>query len=120
MEPRIEAVILDSVSPEALVAFYREGFGLAEPKWHGENHVGMMVGSVYFGIDRVVESPGGSGAVSIWFWCEDVEKKAGELIQLGARMIREADYEESPSEVLCVVGDLDGNRVGLIGKVALS
>ncbi|MBV6503134.1 MAG: hypothetical protein AKCLJLPJ_01198 [Fimbriimonadales bacterium] len=113
----LDAVLFASPRPEALAEFYERGFGLAPPKWHGTDHLGLNLPNTYLGFDRVEESStAASAAVSVWFRVPDVEETFARLVDLGARVKYAPTAEESPGEILAMLYDPDGNIIGLIGS----
>ena len=114
----LDAVLLESTNPEALAEFYRKAFDLDEPKYNGDDHLGMNLANTYLGFDRVKERPTGRGAVQLWFRVEDVESKYQQLIALGSAGRMPPNREESPGEVVAVLTDPDANTLGLIADAA--
>ncbi|OGO26854.1 MAG: hypothetical protein A2136_04195 [Chloroflexi bacterium RBG_16_54_11] len=112
---RLDAVLFASPNPEALAEFYRQGFELEPPKWHGADHLGFNLSNTYLGFDRVgdeILTP--RPAVSIWFRVTDSESTFQRLMRLGAKVKYPPTKEESPGEILAMLYDPDGNTIGLI------
>jgi predicted enzyme related to lactoylglutathione lyase len=111
---RLDAVLFASGDPEALAEFYRAGFQLEAPRWHGEDHLGLSLSNTYLGFDRVDEPVAAGGSVTVWFAVPDASAAFERLLALGATEKRRPSANESPGEVLAIVLDPDGNALGLI------
>ena len=112
----IEAILIESTKPEELAEFYRQGFGLPEPQWTGEDHLGFQLAHVYLGFERVKVSAGASRRISLWFHVEEIAAVFARLVKSGATVEYVPTSEESPGEILAKLFDPEGNSVGLISK----
>lgn len=114
-EIRIDAILIESNRPEELADFYARAFDLGEPRWHGPDHLGFALANTYLGIDRVASPRSGeSSPATVWFGVESVEASYCRLLEIGASSVHPPDREESPGEIIAIVRDPEGNRVGLI------
>ncbi len=112
---RIDAILLDSTRPEELASFYGRAFDLGEPRPHGPDHLGFALENTYLGFDRVASPRSGdSSPATVWFKVDSVEGSFRCLLDLGATAVHPPDRDESPGEIIAVVRDPEGNRLGLI------
>ncbi|MBX7134297.1 MAG: hypothetical protein K1X67_16610 [Fimbriimonadaceae bacterium] len=114
----VEAVTLQCTDPEALAEFYVAGFDLAPPRLISADHIGLSFGEFYVGLEKVPIRPYGGGAMTLWIMVGDTEETCSKLLALGADPIQAPDRESSPGEVIGIVADPEGNRIGLISRVA--
>ena len=64
----IDTIIINTSRMKELAEFYRNGFQLDHPNSHADNHLGFQMQSVYFGFDKVDETPSNPlGPISVWF-----------------------------------------------------
>lgn len=116
----INAILIDTPSPESLAEFYRAGFDLETPKSYGPDHLGLTLpGGGYLGFNRVAAPEGAPpGRVQIWFHTPYLEITFGRLVRLGAAVKMAPTTEESPGEMLALLTDPEGNVIGLIAPVS--
>lgn len=116
-EATIDTVVIFTSRMEELAAFYCQGLGLSDAQPTGVDHVGLRVGEVYLGFDRVKEAgergtEGPARGVSLWFRVENLEACVKRFVELGAR-VRYEKKEMPWGDVLASLYDLDGNIFGL-------
>jgi predicted enzyme related to lactoylglutathione lyase len=112
---RLAAVLIETARPEELAEFYRQGFGLDRPKYSGSDHLGLNLANMYLGFDRVPEKKRArTGSVSLWFRVNDLPVTFDRLVNLGATVISPPSAQESPGEILALLADPEGNKIGLI------
>lgn len=110
----LEAVLIESSRPESLADFYRQAFNLQQPKFDGEDHLGMDLGNIYLGFDRVSpQEQRASGPVQLWFRVKDVQQMYIRLLALGATVHYEPTSRKRSGEILAMLYDPDGNMIGL-------
>lgn len=116
---RLEAVLFETKDPESLSEFYHQAFDLEPPRFYGPDHLGMNLVNTYLGFDRSSEASGEAlPRIQMWFRVDNIEAAFQRLLNLGARAIYAPDSLSSPGEILALVSDPDGNRVGLICALA--
>lgn len=110
----LETVIIFTSRMKDLAEFYRQGLGL-EPYQESPQHMGCLVGSVYFGFDQTdagcAEARSRPGP-TIWFTVEDIQDCFARLVELGAT-VRYPPTEKPWGAVLASLEDLDGNIFGI-------
>jgi predicted enzyme related to lactoylglutathione lyase len=113
------AVTIESTDIERLSSFYRDGFALGEPSHAFPGHVGYTIEHGYIGFDAVDALPATPRpATTLWFRVDDAQAAHERLLALGGTSEMEPDATCSPGEVLAVVRDPDGNRVGLLADAS--
>lgn len=112
---RVDAILFEAQRPLELARFYRDALGLSEPRWFGQDHVGLRAANTYLGFDRVEERPAVRRTVSVWFRVRDVPATCNHMERLGATVKQAPEWESSPGETLARLYDPEGNEVGLIG-----
>jgi len=112
---RVDAILFEALQPLELARFYRDAFGLSEPRWYGQDHVGLRAANTYLGFDRVAELPETRRTVSVWFRVRDVPAMSNHLQRLGATVKLAPEWERGTGEALARLLDPEGNEVGLVG-----
>lgn len=114
----VEAVTLQCSDPDALAEFYCAGFDLEPPRIISSDQVGLSLGGFYLGLEKVPVRPYGGGAMTLWIMVRDAQETFEKLLELGADPIQAPDRDSSPGEVIAIVSDPEGNRLGVIGRVS--
>ena len=113
---QIQAITFATDNPEHLSSFYQEAFNLPAMKWEGKDHVGVQVGNMYLGFDRIKEkikeNPGGP---VVWFYVENVEDTFLHFVEKGARVRSNVNREYRKGLAIAVFFDPDGNLFGIMG-----
>jgi uncharacterized glyoxalase superfamily protein PhnB len=113
----LDTVIVSTVNPESLAAWYRDVFELGD--WESyPGHLGQKVGPVWFGFDEVTHAVV-AGAVAPWFHVEDLQATFGRAVATGVEVVA-APSEKAFGYRLASVKDPDGNHVGLAQKRSTS
>ena len=112
---RVDAIVLESLRPLELARFYRDAFGLSEPRWYGQDHVGLRAANTYLGFDRVEDLPEGRRTASVWFRVHDVPAVCNHLERLGALVKQAPESKPGSGEATALLSDPEGNLVGLVG-----
>jgi predicted enzyme related to lactoylglutathione lyase len=110
---RLNAVLMDSSNPEALVRFYRERLGIPlEEERHGsELHWACFLDGVHFAIHQKEGLKGMPRNAAVSFEVDDVDGAVSELRQVGTPV--ELEPCTRPFGRLAAVRDPDGNIVYL-------
>ena len=112
---RVDAILFETLQPLELARFYRDAFGLTEPRWFGQDHVGLRAANTYLGFDRVEALPENRRTVSVWFRVRDVPAMCNHLQRLGATVKQAPQWEGGSGEAMARLLDPEGNEVGLVG-----
>jgi predicted enzyme related to lactoylglutathione lyase len=119
MEPEerigyLSAVLITSLQPERLAAFYREVLGLPlKEERHGNApvHYGCELGDVHFAIHPTQEEHSG-GPIRLAFWVFDLAAFAERLRQQGVKL-RYPVRSLGPISLVTAIFDPDGNEIEL-------
>lgn len=110
----IDTIIIFTENLEALAKFYQEGFGLG-PYEEAPGHMGLRLGSIYFGLDHVQKKEEFGNSITIWFAVNDIKATYDRLLSLGARE-RYAPNRKPWGDIVGSIFDPDGNVVGLVER----
>ncbi len=110
---RVGNVLYPAPDVERLVAFYRDGLGLAVKFQDGDRFAALDGGPVTFALAGSEEDVAGGPAVS--FKVDDVNATVARLAAAGAVIVRPA--EAGPHELRAVVRDPAGNPVIVYGPL---
>lgn len=111
MTPRIGTIVIRTGRMDALAAFYERHLGIGPFERFGEDHRGIRVGDVWFGLDRA-EDAEPPGPVSLWFTVDDPD-------HIYERAVAAGDPPKKPptdtpwGDRIAALLDPDGNTVGL-------
>lgn len=108
----LQTVIIQTAQMETMADFYAHGFELGAAMATGDDHLGFPLPNLYFGFDRVPESPLPSGVVSLWFEVDDIEATFKRFEATGTR-VRYPPTEKPWGAVLAALNDPDGNLFGI-------
>lgn len=108
----LDTVIIFTERMQELAQFYADGLGIG-PYESSPNHLGCLVGNVYFGFDQVDNVRGQAPAgVTLWFNVDDLQATFDIFVNLGAT-INSPPQKKPWGAILASLFDPDGNLVGL-------
>ena len=114
----LETVIVFTSRMNELAEFYRTGLGIG-PYQESPQHLGCLVGSVYFGFDQVDDEPAEARSklgLTIWFTVDDIHASLERLVELGAT-VRYPPTKKPWGAVLASLEDPDGNVFGIAQRM---
>jgi predicted enzyme related to lactoylglutathione lyase len=114
---RFDAVTVDCLDPERLVAFWASVLGVAE-KWRGGDPVqyidlGAADGSPVIRFQRVPEPKAVKDRIHLDLRVDDIDEASGRVIELGGVRVEQNDVSEY-DVVFRVMLDPEGNEFCLI------